>query len=81
MKTKVLLFAHLREIVGSDEIYLDLEQGSVGGDLLSLLVESYPELEDHRSYLKLSMNGQYMKNDAQIQENAEIAVFPPVSGG
>ncbi len=81
MKIKVLLFAHLREISGSDEIEMELDSGCVGEDVLARLEELYPEIVDHRKYLKLSMNGEYINNETTIIENAEIAVFPPVSGG
>ncbi len=81
MKIKVLFFAHLREIAGSNEIFLELDEGSKGEDILDILEEKYPEISKHRHYLKLSMNGQYMSKDAEIIEQAEIAVFPPVSGG
>jgi len=81
MKIKILLFAHLREISGSDEIKMELESGSVGEDVFIKLEELYPEIAHHRTYLKLSMNGEYIKNETEIIDNAEIAVFPPVSGG
>ncbi len=81
MKIKVLLFAHLREISGSDEIEMELEFGCVGEDVLIKLEELYPEIAEHRKYLKLSMDGEYMNNDTEIVEGTEIAVFPPVSGG
>ena len=81
MKIKVLLFAHLREISGSNEIEMELDAGSVGEDVLIKLQELYPKIADHRTYLKLSMNGEYIKNETEIIDNTEIAVFPPVSGG
>ncbi len=81
MKTKVLLFAHLREIVGANEISLDLNQGSKGDDLLDALQTQYPDIKDHRHYLKLSMNGEYITKDTELVDQAEVAVFPPVSGG
>lgn len=81
MKTKVLLFAHLKEIVGADEIFFDLEKGSKGKDVLDTLETEYPELKKHRHYLKLSMDGKYINTDTEITESSEIAVFPPVSGG
>lgn len=76
-----MLFAHLREILGSAEISLELDEGSKGKDILQKLEELNPEIADHRNYLKLSMNGEYINNDDLIINDAEIAVFPPVSGG
>ena len=81
MNVKVLLFAHTREIVGSADIQIDIERGSTGEALLDKLERLYPEMGKHRPYLKLSMNGTYLANTQEIEENAEVAVFPPVSGG
>lgn len=81
MNVKVLVFAHLREMIGSGSIELELAEGATGEDLLQNLETSYPKIRDHRKYLKLSMNGEYINTGTAIQQGAEIAVFPPVSGG
>lgn len=81
MNIKVLVFAHLREMVGSGAIDLELADGATGNDLFQSLETSYPEIREHRKYLKLSMNGEYIDETATIIENAEVAIFPPVSGG
>ncbi len=81
MKIKILLFAHLKEILGSDVLELDLVQGAKGEDVIKALEEINPEVAHHKSYLKLSMNGEYITKDTEIIDQAEIAVFPPVSGG
>ena len=81
MNIKVLIFAHLRELVGSGSLDVELEDGATGSDLLQKLEDSYPQIGSHRKYLKLSMNGEYIDSDTAIQQNAEVAIFPPVSGG
>lgn len=81
MKIKVLVFAHIKEIIGSGEVALELANGGKGDDVLGKLVELYPELADHRKYLKLSMNGEYINNNDAVLDDSEIAIFPPVSGG
>ena len=81
MKVKVLLFAHIREIVGKDALSMEFDGKPTGNDLLEKLVQLHPEVENLITHLKLAMNGSYMESGDTIQENAEIAVFPPVSGG
>lgn len=81
MNIKILVFAHLKEIIGSGSIDVELKDNATGDDLLQYLETSYPEISDHRKYLKLSMNGEYIDPGTTIEQNAEIAVFPPVSGG
>lgn len=81
MNVKVFVFAHLREMVGSGSIELELAEGATGEEVLRILETAYPKIKDHRQYLKLSMNGEYIDPETAIEQDAEIAVFPPVSGG
>ncbi|MBU2647499.1 MoaD/ThiS family protein [bacterium] len=81
MNIKVLVFAHLKELIGSGSIDLELDDGATGGDVLQKMESSFPQIKEHRKYLKLSMNGEYINVDATIRHGAEIAIFPPVSGG
>lgn len=81
MKIKVLLFAHLKELLGSEVIELELPDSAKGEDVIAALVEKNAEVAKHSSYLKLSMNGEYIGKDGSLTDQAEVAVFPPVSGG
>jgi MoaD family protein len=81
MKIKVLAFAHLREITGSAEFSLELDEGSSGEDLLNILEDKFPDMKKIRRFLKLSMNGAYIVPKTEITDGSEVAVFPPVSGG
>lgn len=81
MKISVLLFAHLKEMVGSDKVELELEEGSVGSDILDRLEELYPEIKKQRGFMMLSLNNEYMAKTDPVVAGSEIAVFPPVSGG
>lgn len=81
MKIKVLLFAYLREIIGSEELEVEIPAGSKGEEIFSILEEKSPEISSHIKYLKLSMNGEYIGADTELLDNSEVAVFPPVSGG
>jgi len=81
MNIKILVFAHLKEILGFEEVQLEVPEGSNCQDLFDLLESKYSEIKDHRKHLKMAMNGEYMQSSDQIVDHAEIAVFPPVSGG
>ncbi|NQU63464.1 MAG: MoaD/ThiS family protein [SAR324 cluster bacterium] len=81
MNIKVLVFAHLKELIGSGTIELELDEGATGNDLLQKMELSFPQIKGHRKYLKLSMNGEYIEADVTIIQDAEVAIFPPVSGG
>jgi molybdopterin converting factor subunit 1 len=78
---KVLLFATLRDYVGSRSIELDIPTGTTIHDLTELLVKTYPKLEKVRDVMMTAINREYAAREQIVPENAEIAFFPPVSGG
>ena len=47
----------------------------------SLLVEKFPALMGLMDHMLISVNQEYAFDEAIIPDNAEIALFPPVSGG
>jgi molybdopterin converting factor small subunit len=46
----------------------------------SRLLEKYPQLKDMAS-VKFAVNDEYCSDSQSINENAEVNVIPPVSGG
>lgn len=81
IQLKILFFAKLKELVGNSEIQLDIEKGSTIKDLKNRLVEEYPQLKDYLPIMLVSINQNFAFDTDAILENAEIACFPPVSGG
>lgn len=82
---KVKLFANFREAVGSREI--EIEAGSIE-ELLSLLIERHPKLEEYfsedrlKDYVHIMVNGKIIKDLAtKLKQDDVVAIFPPVSGG
>lgn len=47
----------------------------------SILMEKFPALRGLTSHMLISVNQEYAFDDAVIPDGAEIALFPPVSGG
>ncbi len=81
MKSKVFFFAKLKEIVGSSEMEIEIPEGSRVQDLKSSLMDQYPPLKDYSNIIIVSINQDFAVDDDVIPDNAEIALFPPVSGG
>ena len=78
---KILFFATLRDYVGVRSLEMEIPaQTSVGG-LKKLLIEKYPVLQGLMGHMLISVNREYVFDDAIIPDSAEIALFPPVSGG
>jgi MoaE-MoaD fusion protein len=77
----ILLFANLKEILGVERIDLQLPVDVRVLDLKKYLLEMYPILEERLGNLLFSVNHQFAYDEDEIPDQAEIAIFPPVSGG
>ena len=78
---KVLFFANLRTLVGVNEVYLEIPPHTRVADVKRLVTSKYPELADAIKTSLVSINREFAFDDDLIPECAEIAIFPPVSGG
>lgn len=81
---KVLFFAHLRDVAGTNQIELPLGEMTHVRDLLSGLapyvpIELIDILSDQTSMV--SVNHKYAGWDALLPCGAEVGILPPVSGG
>jgi molybdopterin synthase catalytic subunit len=81
MQITLLFFANLREIVGTKEIILEIPVNSTVADLKETIAELYPLLVPHLETTLISVNKEYGFDEDVIPEGAEVALFPPVSGG
>jgi molybdopterin converting factor subunit 1 len=78
---KILLFATLRDYVGARSLELEIPPGTTILGLTELLVKTYPRLERVKDSMMAAINREYAGDEQVIPEKAEIAFFPPVSGG
>ncbi|MEZ6066261.1 MAG: MoaD/ThiS family protein [Planctomycetaceae bacterium] len=85
MTVRVQLFAAARDLAGAASLEVDLPDGpdvSVNvAALRAALLRSAPRLERLASTLLIAVNSEYATDATKIVEGAEIAAFPPVSGG
>ncbi len=80
-KVNVFFFATLRDYVGAKSLQLEVPLDTTVGELKDLLIESHPRLSLARDTLMAAINREYAGDDQQIPLHAEVAFFPPVSGG
>ena len=88
---KIKYFAWIRELTKNDEEHLDFDKiknlDSIEIDNLDKLkifmVSKYPDLKKHldQEVLRFAVNQEYVVENIDLNEDDEIAVFPPVSGG
>ena len=77
----LLFFANLRELVGTKEVSLSITDSSTVADLKSQVADLYPQLSSHLKTTLVSVNKEYGFDEEIIPVGAEVALFPPVSGG
>ena len=78
---KVLFFATLRDKAGTRALELDVKPGATIEQLKKILVGRYPDLDGLMEHCLASINHEYRFDETEIPPGAEIAFFPPVSGG
>ena len=81
MEVTVKLFASARELVGQDEVCLELPVGATVEQLRRTLAEQFSQLRPLLPHALFAINAEYCSNDARVTDGTEIACIPPVSGG
>lgn len=81
MKVRLLFFAVLRDIAGSDERELSLDEGATAGDVWQTLRATYAKLADYTHPPMVAINETYATPDAVLRDGDELAFIPPVAGG
>lgn len=78
---KILLFAHLKERAGQSKIELELPDGATVADLKQQIARAYPQVEPGLKNVIVSVNQEFAFDSDLLPAGAEVALFPPVSGG
>ena len=78
---KIVTFGIVRDMLdGQSTLYETLPADARLEALSSMLAERYPALR-HLNALRYAVNARYANKDVILQQNDEIALIPPVSGG
>jgi molybdopterin converting factor subunit 1 len=78
---KLLFFATLRERAGTRSIEIDVADDLTIQGLKDKLVVDHPNLKESMKSVLITINREYAFDEAVIPQNAEVGMFPPVSGG
>jgi molybdopterin synthase sulfur carrier subunit len=78
----IKLFAILKDRIGRDEVKIKAANGTVA-DLLQQVSREYPALSDMLApgRIVVSVNHEFVKQDAPVRDGDEVALMPPFSGG
>lgn len=81
---KVKPFAILREIIGKEQMTLQLskkDEGTTVADLRIRLLELYPAISAQRIVMTIAVNAKIANDKSIINDLDEVALLPPISGG
>jgi molybdopterin converting factor subunit 1 len=78
---RLLFFATLRDKAGVRETDLEFPQGTKISDIKKLVWEKYPGLKQNMDSVIVALNHEFAFDEDIVPNEAEIAIFPPVSGG
>jgi molybdopterin synthase sulfur carrier subunit len=81
---KVKSFAILREIIGKEQMTLQLlrkDEGTTVADLRTRILELYPAISAQRIVMAIAVNAKMANDKSIINDFDEIALLPPISGG
>ena len=81
MTVTIKLFAAIREIVGSEDVSLDLSEGASIADIKRSLSQQFPQIEGLILRSVVAKNHDYALDTDVIGATDDLAVIPPVSGG
>ena len=78
---KLLFFATLRDRAGMRSMEIDVPLDLTIQGLKEKISKEYPNLKESMRSVLITINREYAFDEAIIPLDAEVAMFPPVSGG
>ena len=78
---KLLFFATIRDRAGTKSLELEIPADMTISGLKEKLSADYPNLKESMKSVLITINREYTFDEAVVPSGAEIALFPPVSGG
>jgi molybdopterin synthase catalytic subunit/molybdopterin converting factor small subunit len=81
MKIRLLAFATAADALGTGETDLEMPDGSRISDLRSRLDRDHPGMIPLWPRLAVALDGRIVPADTPLEDGAEVALLPPVSGG
>ncbi|MFA7479841.1 MAG: molybdopterin converting factor subunit 1 [Vulcanimicrobiota bacterium] len=79
--TRILMFASLVDLMGTDELELSFDRSLKVSELVETLEKRHPELKKFQRRFRVAVNHDFVEDHFEIAPGDEVALIPPVSGG
>jgi molybdopterin synthase catalytic subunit len=79
VKITIRFFASVRDMLGTEVLEVDVDEGTTVEQLKAKLAERSPELV--RMPVAYAVNQDYAEASRELREGDEVAFIPPISGG
>ncbi len=80
-RVKILFFATLRDRAGTKTAEIEVPEGTTVSELRDRIAELYPSIGPALHTALIAVNREYAAPEAVLPDHADVALFPPVSGG
>ncbi|WP_109831162.1 MoaD/ThiS family protein [Reichenbachiella versicolor] len=80
MEVTIVAYGIARDIIGTSELILKVDEGITVKDMLTLVKRKFPDFEKLTSLL-LAVNEEYVEENHIVESGDELVLIPPVSGG
>ena len=81
MKVRLLFFAVLRDIAGTDARELSLAEGATAAEVWAWMRGAYAALAEYTQPPMIAVNESYAAPETVLRDGDELAFIPPVAGG
>jgi molybdopterin converting factor small subunit len=81
MKIHVQFYAQLRDLIGTGELDIDLDEDATAHDLIEKIYAQQPALRPHDKSILIGAGVEFVDRNYKLKPEDEIAIMPPVQGG
>lgn len=81
IRIRVLFFGAARDTAAQNPYELSIDTPVTVAGAFTALIQAFPDLKRFERSLLFAVNQEYASREQLLQDNDELAVFPPVSGG
>ncbi len=81
MKIKIRFIGRYKEIIGNDELEIEINNADTIWDIVEMLIQKHPQIEKDKKFITVSKNKVFANLDTKIDDGDVVTITPPVVSG